>query len=62
MSEESLEHSIALVLSRWMGGENLKEATEEVARLARLYYISESFVTSHKLYESIEGESNEILI
>ena len=62
MSEENLEHSIALVLARWMGGENLKEATEEVARLARLYYISESFVTRHKLYESIEGESNEILI
>ena len=38
MSEERLEHSIALVLARWMGGENLKEATEEVARMARLYY------------------------
>ncbi len=50
MSEENLEHSIALVLARWMGGENLKEATEEVARLARLYYISESFVAK------IEGE------
>ena len=56
MSEERLEHSNALVLARWMGGENLKEATEEVARLARLYYISESFVTRHKLYELIEGE------
>ena len=38
MSEERLEHSIALVLARWMGGENLREATEEVARMARLYY------------------------
>ena len=38
MSEERLEHSIALVLARWMGGENLTEATEEVARMARLYY------------------------
>jgi len=37
MSEERLEHSIALVLARWMGGENLKVATEEVARLGRLY-------------------------
>ena len=62
MSEERLEHSIALVLARWMGGENLKEATEEVARLARQYYETESLVTRRKLYESIEGESNEILI
>ena len=46
MSEENLEHSIALVLARWMGGENLKEASEEVARLARLNYES----------GSIEGE------
>ena len=38
MSEERLEHSIALVLARWMGGENLREATEEVARMTRLYY------------------------
>jgi len=38
MSEERLEHSIALVLARWMGGENLKKATSEVARIARLYY------------------------
>ena len=38
MSEERLEHSIALLLDRWRGAENLKEATEEVARMARLYY------------------------
>ena len=38
MSEERLEHSIALLLARWMGGENLREATEEVVRMARLYY------------------------
>ena len=38
MSEERLEHSNALVLARWMGGENLREATEAVARMARLYY------------------------
>ena len=28
MSEERLEHSIALVLARWMGGENLREAMQ----------------------------------
>lgn len=38
MSEERLEHSIALVLARWMGGENLREATEEVVKLARMHY------------------------
>ena len=38
MSEERLEHSIALVLARWMGRENVREATDEVAKLARLYY------------------------
>ena len=42
MSEERLEHSIALVLARWMGGENLKIATEEVAKLARIYYETDS--------------------
>ena len=35
MSEERLEHSIALLLARWMGGENLREATEEVQKLKR---------------------------
>ena len=28
MKEERLEHLIAMVLSRWMGGENLREATD----------------------------------
>ena len=35
MKEERLEHLIAMVLSRWMGGENLREATEDIAELAR---------------------------
>ena len=38
MSEESLEIGVAMLLARWMGGENLREATEEVVKLARLYY------------------------
>ena len=50
MSEERLEHSIALVLARWMGGENLREATEEVARMARLYYETGSSTTRSEYY------------
>ena len=38
MKEERLEHLIAMVLSRWMGGENLREATEDIAELARNYF------------------------
>ena len=41
MKEERLEHLIAMVLSRWMGGENLREATEDIAELARSYFESD---------------------
>ena len=58
MSEERLEHSIALVLARWMGGENLKEATEEVAKLARLYY--ETGTVDEKEVEFAEAVRTEL--
>ena len=36
MKEERLEHLIAMVLSRWMGGENLRQATEDIADSKKL--------------------------
>ena len=45
MKEERLEHLIAMVLSRWMGGENLRAATEDIAELARSYFESDEQVS-----------------
>ena len=52
MKEERLEHLIAMVLSRWMGGENLREATEDIAELARSYFESDEQI-SFRLTEQI---------
>ena len=59
MSEERLEHSIALVLARWMGGENLREATEEVAELARSYFESDEEISFRLTEEMIAQNEKE---
>ena len=53
MKEERLEHLIAMVLSRWMGGENLRAATEDIAELARSYFESDEQVSFRLTEEMI---------
>ena len=53
MKEERLEHLIAMVLSRWMGGENLREATEDIAELARSYFESDEQISFRLTEEMI---------
>ena len=59
MKEERLEHLIAMVLSRWMGGENLREATEDIAELARNYFESDEQVTFRLTEEMIAQNERE---
>ncbi len=59
MKEERLEHLIAMVLSRWMGGENLREATEEVAELARSYFESDEEISFRLTEEMIAQNEKE---
>ena len=59
MKEERLEHLIAMVLSRWMGGENLREATEEVAELARSYFESDEEISLRLTEEMIAQNEKE---
>ena len=59
MKEERLEHLIAMVLSRWMGGENLREATEDVAELARSYFESDEQVSFRLTDEMISQNEKE---
>ena len=59
MKEERLEHLIAMVLSRWMGGENLREATEDIAELARNYFKSDEQVTFRLTEEMIAQNERE---
>ena len=59
MKEERLEHLIAMVLSRWMGGENLREATEEVAELARSYFESDEEISFRLTEEMIAKNEKE---
>ena len=62
MKEERLEHLIAMVLSRWMGGENLREATEEVAELARSYFESDEEISFRLTEEMIaQNEKEEMM-
>ena len=56
MKEERLEHLIAMVLSRWMGGENLREATEDIAEIARSYFESDEQV-SFRLTEEMVAQN-----
>ena len=65
MKEERLEHLIALVLSRWMGGENLREATEDIAELARSYFESDeeiSFTLTEEMIAQNEQEDTMFLM
>ena len=63
MKEERLEHLIAMVLSRWMGGENLREATEDVAELARSYFESDEQVSFRLTEEMIaQNEKEEMML
>ena len=59
MKEERLEHLIAMVLARWMGGENLREATEEVAELARSYFESDEEISFRLTEEMIAQNEKE---
>lgn len=59
MKEERLEHLIAMVLARWMGGENLREATEDIAELARSYFESNEQVTFRLSEEMIAQNEKE---
>ena len=59
MKEERLEHLIAMVLSRWMGGENLREATEEGAELARSYFESDEEISFRLTEEMIAQNEKE---
>ena len=59
MKEERLEHLIAMVLSRWMGGENLREATEDIAELARSYFKSDEQVSFRLTEEMIAQNEKE---
>ena len=59
MKEERLEHLIAMVLSRWMGGENLREATEDIAELARSYFESDEEISFRLTEEMIAQNEKE---
>lgn len=59
MKEERLEHLIAMVLSRWMGGENLREATEDIAELARSYFESDEQISFRLTDEMIAQNERE---
>tara|TARA_B000000557_G_scaffold190498_1_gene156172 strand:- start:549 stop:782 length:234 start_codon:yes stop_codon:yes gene_type:complete len=59
MKEERLEHLIAMVLSRWMGGENLRAATEDIAELARSYFESDEQVSFRLTEEMIAQNEKE---
>ena len=59
MKEERLEHLIAMVLSRWMGGENLREATEDIAELARNYFESDEQISFRLTDEMITQNERE---
>ena len=59
MKEERLEHLIAMVLSRWMGGENLRAATEDIAELARSYFESDEQVSVRLTEEMIAQNEKE---
>ena len=62
MKEERLEHLIAMVLSRWMGGENLREATEDIAELARSYFESDEQISFRLTDEMIaQNEKGEMM-
>ena len=62
MKEERLEHLIAMVLSRWMGGENLRAATEDIAELARSYFESDEEVSFRLTEEMIAQNEKEDLV
>ena len=62
MKEERLEHLIAMVLSRWMGGENLREATEDIAELARSYFESDEQISFRLTDEMITQNEKEDLV
>ena len=59
MKEERLEHLIAMVLSRWMGGENLRKATEDIAELARSYFESDEQISFRLTDEMIAQNERE---
>ena len=59
MKEERLEHLIAMVLSRWMGGENLRPASEYMAELARSYFESDEQVSFRLTEEMIAQNEKE---
>ena len=62
MKAERLEHLIAMVLSRWMGGENLREATEDIAELARSYFESDEQISFRLTDEMIaQNEKEEMM-
>ena len=62
MKEERLEHLIAMVLSRWMGVENLSAATEDIAELARSYFESDEQVSFRLTEEMIaQNEKEEMM-
>ena len=62
MKEERLEHLIAMVLSRWMGVENLREATEDIAELARNYFESDEQISFRLTEEMIaQNEKEEMM-
>ena len=62
MKEERLEHLIAMVLSGWMGGENLREATEDIAELARSYFESDEQISFRLTDEMIaQNEKEEMM-
>ena len=62
MKEERLEHLISMVLSRWMGGENLREATEDIAELARNYFESDEQISFRLTDEMIaQNEKEEMM-
>ena len=48
-----------MVLSRWMGGENLREATEDIAELARSYFESDEQVSFRLTEEMISQNEKE---
>ena len=62
MKEERLEHLIAMVLSRWMGGENLRAATEDIAELARNYFESDEQISFRLTDEMITQNEKEDLV
>ena len=59
MKEERLEQLIAMVLSRWMGRENLRAATEDIAELARSYFESDEQVSFRLTQEMIAQNEKE---